>query len=78
LQIGRTIYYERLSGNFIHDSGEREGAVRETTPQESFPDYDPVTMDFIDLEFGERAEEFNNIKSISVNPATKELIIIPQ
>jgi len=76
-QIGRRIFYDKETGKVLKVIGERQGYVRETTFEEDYPFYDPNTMRVIQLTFGERAEEFNNMGSLEVNPATEELIIYP-
>lgn len=82
--IGRKIYYDKLTGNVLVVTGEMQGNVRETTIEEDFVVYpqligkDPATIDFIQLSFGERANEFANIGSMHVDPITKTLIIYPR
>lgn len=39
MDIGRKIYYEKTTGNFIVDTGERQGSVIETTTDQDFQAY---------------------------------------
>lgn len=84
LQIGRKIYYEKMSGNVLVDTGERFGDVFETTKELEFSVYpqlmgkDPTTIDFIQLAYGERYAEFLNMGSLHIDPVTKILTIYPR
>jgi hypothetical protein len=83
-QIGRKIYYDVSTGTVLCDTGERQGAVVETTQSDDFSVYpqltevDPATIGVIQMAYGERADEFANMVSMSVDPATGILIITPQ
>lgn len=77
MEIGRRIFYNLSNGNIVRDTGERKGDVIETTPLKDFSDYETETMDYIQLGYGERKEEFQNKGSYRVDVITKELIIYP-
>lgn len=80
MEIGRKIYYNSTTGEILADTGERQGNVIETTLAQdlvNYPQLQGVTIDFIQLAYGERAEEFANMTSYSVNPTTKQLTINP-
>jgi hypothetical protein len=79
LQIGRRIYYDKVTGNIITDTGERSGNVRETQISDDFASYNalsersPQTVGIIQLEFGELSEDFVKCDGYRVNPDTKTL-----
>lgn len=83
-EIGRKIYYDVSTGAVLCDTGERQGFVCETTQADDFAAYpqlsevDPATVGIIQLAYGERADEFANMVSMSVDPATGILTITPQ
>jgi hypothetical protein len=64
MQIGRRIYYDKMTGNVIVDTGERSGCVVETTVEQDFQTYTalvervPETVDWIQLEYGQFAQDF--------------------
>lgn len=60
----------------MHDSGEREGAVVATTPEQDYPEYDPAIHGFVELAYGEQADALANAGSISVNPQTGEVDVV--
>jgi hypothetical protein len=73
MQIGRKIYYELATGNVIQDMGEREGSVIETTQEQDFAAYVslaervPATVRFIQLEFGQFAQDFATCNGYKVD-----------
>jgi hypothetical protein len=79
MKIGRKIYYDKLTGNVILDTGERFGAVVETTIEQDFQAYralserNPETVDWIQLEYGQYAQDFATCNGYRVNPETLEL-----
>lgn len=64
MQIGRKIYYDLATGSVIQDTGERSGNVVETTIEQDFAAYAalaervPETVGVLELEYGERAQDF--------------------
>lgn len=66
MQIGKKFYYENDTGNIIREISEREGDVRETTLEEDFPEGVPENTSFIQLNYKEFAEEFNNMASMKI------------
>jgi hypothetical protein len=79
MQIGRRIYYEKSTGNVILDTEERSGNVRETTVDEDFENYVVLaqrvreTVGYIELEYGQYAEDFAACNGYRVNPETLEI-----
>uniref|UniRef100_A0A7U3YCZ3 Uncharacterized protein n=1 Tax=Geobacillus sp. (strain Y4.1MC1) TaxID=581103 RepID=A0A7U3YCZ3_GEOS0 len=79
LQIGRRIYFDKLTGNVIVDTGEKIGFVTETTIDQDFEMYEALkqrvrdTVGVIQLEFGQYAQDFAQCNGYRVNPETKQL-----
>ncbi len=79
MQIGRRIYYEKSTGNVIVDTGERSGYVVESTVEQDFATYAalaervPETVGWIQLEYGQYAQDFAACNGFRVNPDTLEL-----
>jgi hypothetical protein len=77
--IGRRIYYDKTTGNVILDTGEKMGAVVETTIDQDFETYKALkervrdTVGVIQLEYGQYAEDFAQCNGYRVNPETLEL-----
>ncbi len=83
-EIGRRIYYDKITWEILIDTGERAGDVVETTPEQDFASYPQLQgrgladTGYIELAYGERREEFMNMGSLEVDPTTQELIIYPR
>jgi hypothetical protein len=79
-QIGRKIYYDKATGNPILDTGERWGAVTETSVDEDFATYAVLqervrdTVDYIQLEYGQYADDFAQCNGYKVDVATKTIV----
>jgi hypothetical protein len=78
-KIGRKIYYDKVTGNVILDTGEKMGAVVDTTIDQDFESYIELkqrvrdTVGVIQLEFGQYAQDFIQCNGYRVNPETLEL-----
>jgi len=79
-QIGRRIYFEKATGKYIVDTGERAGSlVRESTFDEDFElytnlkIYDKDQVDYVQLEYGQYRDQFAVARDIQVDPLTKKL-----
>jgi hypothetical protein len=78
-RIGRKIYYDKATGNVILDTGEKMGAVIETTVDQDFETYQVLkervrdTVGVIQLEFGQYAQDFAQCNGYRVNPETLEI-----
>ena len=76
MYIGRKIYYEKLTGNVIVDTGERCGNVVETTTEQDFAMYTslqryvPEQVGMIQLEYGQYREEFMTCTGYRVDVET--------
>lgn len=77
--IGRKIYWDKVTGNVIVDTGQRSGSVRETTQEEDFATYKelaervPEMVGMIQLEYGQYEQDFAQASGYRVNPQTKQL-----
>src|SRR5690348_2189558 len=71
--IGRRIYYEKMTGNIILDTGERTGSVVETTIEQDFESYAalaervPVTVGILQCDYGQYAQDFRECSGFRVN-----------
>jgi hypothetical protein len=78
-QIGRKIFYDKTTGNVITDTGERQGAVRDTTIEQDIATYKALsernrdTIEVLFLPFGARKQDFAKCNGYRVNPETREL-----
>ena len=80
MQIGRKIYYDKVTGDIIVNTGDRRGSsLVITTVEEDFAafkalaDRIPDTVGWIQLEYGQYAQDFLECSSVQVNPSTLEL-----
>lgn len=79
IYIGKRIYYLKVDGRVILDTGEAEGWVNKTTPEQDWEiytdlqKYSKTEVDYVELQFGELKTEFAECTSYRVNPSTKEL-----
>lgn len=80
MEIGRRIYYDKLSGSVILQTSERAGDVVETTVEQDFKTYKvlaqrvPETVGMIQLQYGEFSGDFAEGGAISgVDPKTEEI-----
>lgn len=79
MNIGRRIYYDKLTGDIVLDTGERTHAVVEQSVEYQTQTYRALSernresFDVIELEFGQYAQDFAECNGYRVNPETKEL-----
>src|SRR5690625_5024842 len=79
MKIGRRIYYDLGTGNVLVNTGERQGFVKKTTPEQDIENYKALsernrdTFDYIELEYGQYSRDFAECDGYRVNPETKEL-----
>jgi len=80
--IGRRLYYEKLTGNPILDTGERTGDVVQTTIVQDFETYAelakrvPETVGVIELDYGQYAEDFAACNGWRVDLSGEEPVIL--
>jgi hypothetical protein len=78
-KIGRKIFFDLATGNLIHDTGERQGAVIETTVEQEIANFTALsernqeTFDVIELPFGAYQQDFAECNGYRVNVETREL-----
>lgn len=64
MNIGSKIYFDKITGDVIENTGERTGSVVETTREQDFEAYtslskrEPETVGMIQLEYGAYAEDY--------------------
>lgn len=79
MQIGRKIYFDKLTGNILADTGERHGFVRETSTEEDFQTYQalaervPETVGVLHLGYGQYAQDFAECDGYRINPETEKV-----
>lgn len=78
-EIGRKLYFDKITGSIIVDTGERQGHVRETTIEEDFSIYKalhervPETIGVSQLEYGQYTQDFMECNGYRVNPETLQI-----
>lgn len=79
MQVGRRIYFDVPTGNPIVDTGERQGFVVPTTVEQDIATFKALfernreTFDYIELEFGQYAQDFMECNGYRVNPETRRM-----
>lgn len=79
MKIGRKLYYDKLTGNIIIDTGEKQGHVVETTIAQDFQTYRELkervceTVGCLKLEWGQYKTEFLTCTGFRINLNTKEI-----
>lgn len=77
--LGKRIYYLKIDGRVVLDTGEAEGWVNPTTSEQDWEIYSELSkynkseVDFMELQFGEFKTEFAECTSYRVNVETKTL-----
>lgn len=78
--IGKRIYYLKVDGRVILDTGEAEGWVNQTTTEQDWEIYSELSkynkseVDFIELQFGEFKTEFAEKTSYKIDVETRKPI----
>jgi len=84
MEIGRKIYYEKLTGNLIIDTGQRSGHVIETTQDQDFEVYIKLqaypqnTVGVIQCNYGYCSDNFATYHyhiDITKNPIDESAIV---
>lgn len=77
--LGKRIYFLKVDGRVVLDTGEAEGWVNPTTTEDDWRIYTELSkynkseVDYIELQFGEFKTEFSECTSYRVNVDTKTL-----
>ena len=77
--IGRTIFYDITTGIVIYDTGEYKNAIKKKTPKEHIETHTALiervreSFDFIELEYGQYAQDWAESNGYRVNPETKTI-----
>ena len=79
MKIGRKIFYDKVTGIRIVDTGQWDDVVRNKTVDEEISTYKELsernrsTFDVIELPYGAHAQDFAECNGYRVNVETKEL-----
>jgi hypothetical protein len=79
MKIGKRVYYDKVTGNVLVDTGECFGDVVETTQEQDFIVYHmlaervPETVGMLQLEYGQYAQDFAECSGYRINPENGEL-----
>lgn len=79
MKIGNRIYFDKLTGNILVETGQREGSVVPTTIEQDIASYKVLnqrvrsTFDYIELSYGAYAQDFQSAISYRINPSTKKI-----
>ncbi|USK71776.1 hypothetical protein [Peribacillus asahii] len=79
MNVGRMIFYDKVTGEKIVDTGEWENARIKKTVDEQIDTFKELsernreTFDVLELAFGERAQDFAECNGYHVNVETKTL-----
>ncbi|MBY0014041.1 hypothetical protein [Paenibacillus typhae] len=77
MNIGRRIYYDKVTGDIIQETGERSGDVIITTIDQDFVFCSKLservreTVGCLELEFGDYADDFREGQLIRINTAER-------
>ena len=78
--VGKRIYYLKVDGRVVLDTGEAEGWVNPTTVEQDWEIYSELkkytkeSVDYIELQFGEFKTEFAEMTSYKIDIATRKPI----
>lgn len=78
--LGKRIYYLKVDGRVVLDTGQAEGWVTEITPEQDWEIYEELkkytkeSVDFIQLEYNEYSTEFAECTGYYVDVAKKEIV----
>lgn len=79
MKIGRRIYYLKVNGELLVDIGEKKGSVTPTTVEQDISTFRALSertresFDYLEIEYGQFAQDFAESNGYRVNPETKEL-----
>lgn len=77
MNIGRRLYYIKITGDIALDTGERSGNVIATTVDDDFAIYAALThynrdaLGVMELEYGQHAEDFRICNGVRVDVSTE-------
>ena len=80
MNIGRRIYYDKVTGDVLADTGERAGDVIELTIEQDIANYKALSertrdsFDLIELSYGEFSQDFRECNGYRVDPTNKEMV----
>lgn len=80
MEIGRRIYFDKLTGNVLYDSGESTGSVVRLTVEEEIPLVKVLServresFKVIELDFSEFSSDFKEATSYKIDTDTEEIL----
>lgn len=79
MNVGRTIFFDKETGEILVDTLEKKGFASYREPiyyierYKALSERNRETFDYIELEYGQYAQDFSECNGYRVNPETKEL-----
>lgn len=79
MEIGRRIYFEKLTGNVLVDTGVRQGPTNPTSVEQDISIFKALsernrdTFDYVELDYGQYVQDFAECNGYRVNPETKQI-----
>lgn len=79
MRVGKRIYYDLITGLVLVDTGERQGAVKQTTVEQDIEVYKSLsernrnTFGYLEFDYGQHRQNFMECNGYRVNVETKEL-----
>src|SRR5690554_103709 len=79
MNVGRTIFFDKETGEILVDTLEKKGFTSYREPiyyierYKALSERNRETFDYIELEYGQYAQDFSECNGYRVNPETKEL-----
>lgn len=79
MKLGRKIFYDKVTGIVIIDTGQWDDVIKGPTVDEEVATYTALsernrnTFDVLELEYGAHAQDFAECNGYRVNPEKKEL-----
>ena len=79
INVGKRIYYDKVMGEVILNTGDKQGVVIPMTVEQEIASYNALsernreTFDVLELEYKQYAQDFSEANGYRVNPDTKQI-----
>ena len=79
INVGKRIYYDKITGEVILNTGDKQGVVIPMTAEQEIASYTALsernreTFDVLELDYGEYARYFAETNGYRINPDTKQI-----
>ena len=79
INVGKRIYYDKITGEVILNTGDKQGVVIPMTAEQEIASYTALsernreTFDVLELDYGEYAQDFAETNGYRINPDTKQI-----